>query len=87
MGSVAGWDGNETWLWWQEVVLGVHFQSSSIPFLRLLSSASANVAGLILPRRGLRVPRQNTRVALVWAPTLGGSLVAAFMQGNEVGAL
>jgi cytochrome d ubiquinol oxidase subunit II len=90
MGAVAPvWDGNETWLVVNGVVLwgafplvySVLFSAFYLPLLLML-------AGLILRGVAFEYRSKTERMRWIWdAAFFGGSLVAAFMQGLMVGAL
>ena len=90
MSAVAPvWDGNETWLVVNGVVLwgafplvySVLFSAFYLPLLLML-------AGLILRGVAFEYRSKTERMRWIWdAAFFGGSLVAAFMQGLMVGAL
>jgi cytochrome bd ubiquinol oxidase subunit II len=83
------WDGNETWL----VVTGVVLWSAfPIVYATLLSAfylpLVLMLAGLILRGVAFEFRHQTERWRWLWdASFVGGSLVAAFMQGLTVGRL
>ena len=90
LGAVAPmWDGNETWLVVAGVILwgafpivyATLFSAFYLPLLLML-------AGLILRGVAFEYRYKTERLRWVWdAGFVGGSLVAAFMQGLTVGAL
>jgi cytochrome d ubiquinol oxidase subunit II len=83
------WDGNETWLVVSGVILWGAFP---IVYSTLMSAFYLPVllmlAGLILRGVAFEFRRKTERMRWIWnASFVGGSLVAAFMQGLMVGAL
>jgi cytochrome d ubiquinol oxidase subunit II len=83
------WDGNETWLVVAGVILwgafpivyATLFSAFYLPLLLML-------AGLILRGVAFEYRYKTERMRWIWnARFVGGSLVAAFMQGITVGAL
>jgi cytochrome bd ubiquinol oxidase subunit II len=90
IGAVAPvWDGNETWLVSAGVVLWGAFP---VVYATLISAFYLPVllmlAGLILRGVAFEFRYKTTRVRWIWdAGFVGGSTVAAFMQGLMVGAL
>src|SRR3954453_1810996 len=90
LSSVAPiWDGNETWLVVTAVILwgafpivyATLFSAFYLPLLLML-------AGLILRGVAFEYRYKTERMRWLWdAGFVGGSLVAAFMQGLMVGAL
>jgi len=90
MNAVAPiWDGNETWL----VVSGVTLWGTFPLVYSIVMSAFylpvlLMLAGLILRGVAFEYRHQTLRTRRIWdASFVGGSLVAAFMQGLMVGAL
>jgi cytochrome d ubiquinol oxidase subunit II len=83
------WDGNETWL----VITGtVLFGAFPLVYATLLSAfyipLIAMLGGLILRGVSFEFRQQARRSRALWDSTfVGGSLLAAFMQGVMVGAL
>jgi cytochrome d ubiquinol oxidase subunit II len=83
------WDGNETWLVVSGVILWGAFP---IVYSTLMSAFYLPVllmlAGLILRGVAFEFRRKAERMRWIWnASFVGGSVVAAFMQGLMVGAL
>ncbi len=83
------WDGNETWLVVSGVILWGAFP---IVYSTLMSAFYLPVllmlAGLILRGVAFEFRRKTERMRGIWnASFVGGSVVAAFMQGLMVGAL
>jgi cytochrome d ubiquinol oxidase subunit II len=90
MSAVAPiWDGNETWL----VVTGVILWGAFPPIYATLLSAFylpliLMLAGLILRGIAFEFRNKTQRLRWIWDWSfVGGSLIAAFMQGLTVGAL
>jgi cytochrome bd ubiquinol oxidase subunit II len=90
MSAVAPvWDGNETWLVVNGVVLwGAFPLVYSVLFSALYLPLLLMLAGLILRGVAFEYRSKTERMRWIWdAAFSGGSLVAAFMQGIMVGAL
>jgi cytochrome bd ubiquinol oxidase subunit II len=83
------WDGNETWLVVSGVILwGAFPLVYSIVMSAFYLPVLLMLAGLILRGVAFEYRHQTLSTRVIWdASFVGGSLVAAFMQGLMVGAL